>query len=1475
MVTCKKRLQLMLAFAAPFSCTGLALCGTVITDGSLGAARTLSGPTYSIPSSLGQIHKGNLFQSLSTLNLSPGDVAVFSGPSTVANVLVRVTGGLASSIDGTIQCTMPHAAFYLINPSGVVFGPSAALDVQGSFAVTTADEVKLSDGHVFGRPGAGDATLSSAPPAAFGFLSARPAALTVNGAFLRVPTAKAMTLAAGAIQITNGAVVRAPRGNISVLSVGSSATATLSAGHAPAASAGALLGDVAIQQNSSLTTTSSGGGRIEVNADNLTLTDSAIDARTLGAINGGGIGLQLTGTLQNSDSSIFTNTSGSGAAGNIAVNAASFIADNGVSGMLTGMDSRSLAAATGAAGNITVHAQNLSLADGQEITATTASSAPGGVISVVADRIAISGFADNAGAAPSGLLDNSTASGAGGAIRVHANTLRVESGGVILCGTVGGGSGGKISITADDLTVHGNDGDNPTGITTATEATSLAGNGVLSVHAGDVHLLGGGEINSQTLGAGSAGQVTLRASTLSLSDGGELTSQTFAAGGSGDVALDVTNLHLDGADAAQATEISASAGTDSSGPAGNVTVLAKLATIANGADITTSTFGTGAAGRVSVAAKTIQINGRNAGDNFTGIDSDAQEDSTGNAGSVQVLADSLSIVAGGEIASDTDGTGRAGGVGVVANQIKIDGRGSLTTAEISSDSRGTDTGAAGSVRVHGDSIRLDYGGEIESATYGAANGGEVSLTAHSLVVDGADTQGFTAVDALALGGSTGRSGDVSIQADQIELDSSGAITTDTLGSGAGGNITLTADDLIIDGINSAAATGVSAAAFFGSTGSAGNIAINANSVRLVHDGSITSDTAGPGAAGMVKLHAGQLVADGTGGTGFTHISSNADAGSSGNGGPVQVEANQISLAAGGEISSTTSGAGHGGDVTVIADEFKMAGEGSTYFTGVAADTLAAQTGDAGSIRIHAASIRMSQEARIDDDSNGSGNGGNISITASQFLSDGGNSARVTGVTAVAQPNSTGNSGSIAVRSQDLSLLAGSQISAETLGTGRGGDVSVTGGRVIADGRGSAVATQINASTIAPNSGAAGNIQVAAHDVHLIAASINSENDGAAAGGNVSVKASHFIANSQGSPDPSGISAQANAGSSGDAGSVRVHFDQAELVDGGQITSSTGGSGNGGDIRLDARSLRIDGANINQATGVLSNAVLGTGNAGSIRAQIGSAIITSGGEISSSTFTSGDGGDVNVTAHDMLIDGRDGTFATGLAAASEGSATGAAGDIQAIAHGYLTLRGNGSIAALALHANGGNISVTANHLNLEQGAITSSAAGAGGDIAIGPGSSLIIAPGGHIAAASAGTERSDNGGNVTIGRTALTFLPGVGKDAITASANQGNGGNIQIDSSVFLRPPGTPANAIDSSSLGGIAGTITIDTPDVDLAGELVPLVSSLAAPGIALVPNCGMQVGPDQSSFTLEGGNGLPLDPANLRPAGATPTTQP
>ncbi|MDH3599411.1 MAG: filamentous hemagglutinin N-terminal domain-containing protein, partial [Candidatus Tectomicrobia bacterium] len=118
-------------------------------DGSLGPSAPLTGPDYVIPADVGQIRGKNLFHSFGQFNIRTGESATFTGPDLITNILSRVTGGDPSTIDGPLRSEITGANVFLINPSGVMFGPNARLDVSGSFHVGTADTIHFDDGVIF------------------------------------------------------------------------------------------------------------------------------------------------------------------------------------------------------------------------------------------------------------------------------------------------------------------------------------------------------------------------------------------------------------------------------------------------------------------------------------------------------------------------------------------------------------------------------------------------------------------------------------------------------------------------------------------------------------------------------------------------------------------------------------------------------------------------------------------------------------------------------------------------------------------------------------------------------------------------------------------------------------------------------------------------------------------------------------------------------------------------------------------------------------------------------------------------------------------------------------------------------------------------------------------------------------------------------------------------------------------------------
>ena len=106
---------------------------------------------------------------------------MFNGPSSVKNIISRVTGGEISWIDGKLGSSISGADMYFLNPAGLIFGPDAALDLTGSFHASTADYLKLGENDRFYAQALKSEVLSIAAPSAFGFLDNDISPITLEG----------------------------------------------------------------------------------------------------------------------------------------------------------------------------------------------------------------------------------------------------------------------------------------------------------------------------------------------------------------------------------------------------------------------------------------------------------------------------------------------------------------------------------------------------------------------------------------------------------------------------------------------------------------------------------------------------------------------------------------------------------------------------------------------------------------------------------------------------------------------------------------------------------------------------------------------------------------------------------------------------------------------------------------------------------------------------------------------------------------------------------------------------------------------------------------------------------------------------------------------------------------------------------------------------------------------------------------------
>jgi filamentous hemagglutinin family protein len=96
----------------------------------------------------GATRGANLFHSFEEFGIEVGNEVDFANPDGIESIFSRVTGQQASDIMGRLGVDGP-ADLYFLNPNGIVFGPNAQLDVQGSFVATSADAIQFGNSESF------------------------------------------------------------------------------------------------------------------------------------------------------------------------------------------------------------------------------------------------------------------------------------------------------------------------------------------------------------------------------------------------------------------------------------------------------------------------------------------------------------------------------------------------------------------------------------------------------------------------------------------------------------------------------------------------------------------------------------------------------------------------------------------------------------------------------------------------------------------------------------------------------------------------------------------------------------------------------------------------------------------------------------------------------------------------------------------------------------------------------------------------------------------------------------------------------------------------------------------------------------------------------------------------------------------------------------------------------------------------------
>ncbi|MDM8560538.1 hypothetical protein QUF82_17040, partial [Thiotrichales bacterium HSG14] len=403
----------------------------------------------------------------------------------------------------------PNADMYFLNPYGIMFGPNAKLDVQGSFHASTADYLRLGENGRFDARYPSDSLLTVAPVEAFGFLTDTPTTITLQDSTLSVVEGKTLSLIGGDLTMSGellsifGKVsvfskefttqLAAPNGRVNLASVASK-------GEVIPTESGldvdAGTGDFVID-HSKITTSGIGGGDIFIRAGLLKLINSDITGETFGRQLGGLINIWADNIILD------------GAKNYSYISSSSFGSGHG--------------------GRINLSTKYLDLSNGAIIRTDVVGIGSAGSISIkVAETLSFSGKYMYEILVPSVISTVTFGVGQGGNVEVEARNLILTNGAQIGSNTFGSGKSGNISVkVTDTLTLSGKD---EVGMMSSILASTLpipnvassyntgdAGN--IELEAGKINLFDGGKISSNSLGLGNAGFVSIKTNELTASGG--------------------------------------------------------------------------------------------------------------------------------------------------------------------------------------------------------------------------------------------------------------------------------------------------------------------------------------------------------------------------------------------------------------------------------------------------------------------------------------------------------------------------------------------------------------------------------------------------------------------------------------------------------------------------------------------------------------------------------------------------------------------------------------------------------------------------------------------------------------------------------------------------------------------------------------------------------------------------------------------
>ncbi len=627
-------------------------------------------------------------------------------------------------------------------------------------------------------------------------------------------------------------------------------------------------------------------GNITINTNKLDVTNNSfLAASANGQGNAGKITLKAREILFGNGSQAYTDVTQKGNGGNLTITA----------DKLDVINHSSFSASTngeGNAGNITINADKLNLTNSAKFEASTKYRGDAGNITINTNKLDVlndSFFAasangqGNAGKITINSGDVSfnngslaytdvTEKGNGGEIKINTGSLSITNGSQLVANTQNQGNAGKIDINTGSLTVtnnsfltaSGNGEGNAGNITIQAREPVIFSQGSAFTNVGNNSFCNVVGSSCNKVAEGTGGNITIVAPSLKLINcsflatgiGDNLT-QSKVQGSAGSILLNLTDhLLLD------QSYITSRVFANGVGKAGNIDINAGSVE-AHQSLISASTQGRGDAGNVSIKATNLVSL-----DN-SDISTAVQQGAIGNAQGIKIMARSLALTNGAQLNAVTSGEGKAGDIFInTTDNVSISG----------TNTKPTPTNLFSQNIPYRFTSPPDFYDGVSSGIFTSTNssgiGGDITVNANSLnIANGALIDARTTASA--------RGGLVTVNTNTFEATSGGQLTATASANGSAGNIILKTGVANISGSdrtyqervaqfgnqtdiygklkvgNQGATSGLIVSST--GSGSAGNLNVEADSIRLDNGAKINADTDTTGGGGNISLNSPLMI----------------------------------------------------------------------------------------------------------------------------------------------------------------------------------------------------------------------------------------------------------------------------------------------------------------------------------------------------------------------------------------------------------------------------------------------------------------------------------------------------------------------------------------------------------------------------------------------------------------------------------------